>query len=69
MTKQITNEMIEKLVDAYESNKDLLYQLETIIDENGVLDTGVEDINDTFETGYNNALQYVFSVLNIKINE
>ncbi len=66
MTKQITNEMIEKLIDVYESNKDVLYELDAIIDEDGILDNGVTDIHDTFEMGYNNAMQYVFEVLGIK---
>lgn len=65
MTKQITNEMIEKLINAYESNEDTLYELDAIIDEYGILDNGITDIHDTFEMGYNNALQYVFSVLGI----
>ena len=66
MTKQITNEMIEKLINAYESNKNTLYELDSVIDEYGILDNGITDIHDTFEMGYNNALQYVFSVLGIK---
>ena len=61
-----TNEMIEKLIDAYESNKDELYRSKEIIDEHGILDNGISDIHDTFEMGYNNALQYVFKVLGIK---
>lgn len=66
MKMQITKDMIEKLIDAYESNKDDLYKADSIIDECGVLDNGVSDIHDTFEMGYNNALQYVFLVLGIK---
>lgn len=65
MNRQITNEMIEKLIGAYEGNKETLYDIDTFLDENGVLDNGVSDIHDTFEMGYNNALQYVFSVLGI----
>lgn len=66
MTQQITNEMIEKIIDSYESNKDTLYELYDIIEKYGTLDNGITDIHDTFEMGYNNALQYVFSVLGIK---
>lgn len=64
--RQITDEMIEELINVYESNKDSLYELDAILDENGILDNGITDIHDTFEMGYNNALQYVFSVLGIK---
>lgn len=66
MTKQVTNEMVERLINVYESNKDSLYELDAILDENGILDNGITDIHDTFEMGYNNALQYVFSVLGIR---
>lgn len=66
MTRQITDEMIEALINVYKSNKDSLYELDAILDENGILDDGITDIHDTFEMGYNNALQYVFSVLGIK---
>lgn len=62
----MTNEMVEKLINVYESNKDSLYKLDGILNENGILDNGITDIHDTFEMGYNNALQYVFSVLGIK---
>ena len=32
MAKQISEEMIKKLIDVYESNKDSLYKLDAIID-------------------------------------
>ena len=66
MNKIITNEIIETLINAYESNKDALYSLDKTLEEHGILDNGVSDIHDTFEMGYNNALQYVFSQLGIK---
>ena len=66
MSKIITNETIETLINAYESNKNTLYLLDKTLEEHGILDNGVSDIHDTFEMGYNNALQYVFSQLGIK---
>lgn len=66
MNKIITNETIKALINAYESNKDALYSLDKTLEEYGILDNGVSDIHDTFEMGYNNALQYVFSQLGIK---
>ena len=69
MKREITNEMLKTLINAYESNKDSLYELDGILDENGILDNGITDIHDTFEMGYNNALQYVFSVLDIRVVE
>lgn len=61
----ISQETIQKLIDAYESNKDSLYNLYDILEEHGILDNGITDIHDTFEMGYNNALQYVFRLLGI----
>jgi hypothetical protein len=66
MKREITNEMVEKLINTYESNADSLYELYRILNKNGVLDNGITDIHDTFEMGYNNALQHVFSILDIK---
>lgn len=69
MTRQLTDKMVKNLIDAYKSNKFDLYELDTALEEYGILDTGVSDIHETFEMGYNNALQYVFSVLGIKDHE
>ena len=66
MSNQITNEMITKLIDTYQSNKEELHELREFLFEHGILDDGVSDINATFEMGYNNALEYVFSVLGIQ---
>lgn len=66
MKREITNEMIEKLINVYESNKETLYEVDKILDEHGILDNGITDIHETFEMGYNNALQYVFETLGIK---
>lgn len=61
----IPQETINKLIDVYESNKDSLYNLYDILEEHGILDNGITDIHDTFEMGYNNALQHVFRLLGI----
>lgn len=67
MTKlNVTNDMIEKLINAYESNRETLYGVDSVLNEHGILDNGITDIHDTFEMGYNSALEYVFSVLDIK---
>ena len=59
----ITKEQIAKLKDAYESNKETLRELEEYIEENGVTDDGLTDATESFEQGYNNALEFVFRVL------
>lgn len=59
-------EIIEKLKNAYESNKEDLRQVKRDIKDCGTLDNGVSDVEDTFEMGYNNAMEYVFSTLGIK---
>lgn len=59
-------EKIVKLKDAYEGNKENLRQVRKDIKDYGRLDNGVSDVEDTFEMGYNNALEYVFSILGIE---
>lgn len=61
----ITEHQIEQLVDSYNSNKKDLDSLEVYIRENGCTDDGLSDVTESFEEGWNNALRYVFSVLNI----
>ncbi len=61
----ITNEQIKLLKDAYEINKEDLMNLERYIRENGITDDGCTDATESFEQGYNNALEWVFNVLGI----
>ena len=62
---KVTEEMKQELMDTYEGNKEMLYEMEEFLNNNGYLDNGVSDIHETFEMGYNNALQYVFGLLGI----
>lgn len=62
----ITVERVKKLKEAYQSNKEDLKDLEQYIKENGITDDGITDVTNSFEQGYNNALEYVFDVLDIK---
>ena len=62
---KVTEEMKHELMDTYEGNKEMLYEMEEFLNNNGYLDNGVSDIHETFEMGYNNALQYVFGLLGI----
>ena len=59
----ITKEQIAKLKDAYESNKETLREVEEYIEEYGMTDDGLTDATESFEQGYNNALEFVFRVL------
>ena len=59
----ITNEQIAKLKDAYESNKETLREVEEYIEEYGMTDDGLTDATESFEQGWNNALEFVFRVL------
>ena len=65
----ITNEQIAKLKDAYESNKETLREVEEYIEECGMTDDGLTDATESFEQGYNNALEFVFRVLESKNEE
>ena len=62
---KITKEQIRELKDAYESNKEVLIDLENWIEENGCSSDGLIDIEQSHEYGYNNAMEFVFSVLGI----
>ena len=59
----ITTEQITKLKDAYESNKEELKYVEDYIKKWGATDDGLTDATESFEQGYNNALEFVFRVL------
>lgn len=59
----ITKEQIAKLEDAYEGNKEELKYVEDYIKKWGATDDGLTDATESFEQGYNNALEFVFRVL------
>lgn len=63
----ITEYQVEQMMDSYKGNKEDLENLEAYIKENGCTDDGLGDATESFEQGYNNALRYVFSILNINI--
>ena len=62
---KITNEQIVKLKDSYESNKEDLRELRNYIRENGMTDDGLCDAAESFEQGWNNAMEYVFLILGV----
>ena len=63
---EITKEQIEQLKGTYEANKEDLKQLDNDLEKYGyALDNGISDVTESFEQGYNNALEYVFRVLGI----
>lgn len=60
-----TDRQMLTLIGSYQGNKEELETLKQFIKENGITDYGLSDITESFEQGYNNALQFVFSVLGI----
>lgn len=66
MKKEITMEQIKGLKESYEDNKVSLAELENHIEEYGVTDYGLDDVGESFEQGYNNAMEYVFRTLGIE---
>ena len=62
---KITSKQIEELKESYKDNKVSLEELEEYIEENGITDEGLTDVTESFEQGWNNAMEFVFSVLNI----
>lgn len=61
----VTEMQIKKIRESYDANKNDLKKLEVHIGENGITDDGISDVSASFEQGYNNALEFVFSVLGI----
>ena len=62
---KITSEQILKLINAYGSNRVTLEELEEYIEENGITAEGLSDVTESFEQGWNNAMEFVFDVLGI----
>lgn len=59
----MTQQQIKMLENSYKSNRQELKQIQN----NGCLDNGLDDAAESFEQGWNNALEYVFSICNIQI--
>lgn len=62
---KITSEQIERLREMYEVNQVCLNELAEYIEENGVTDDGLTDVEGSFEQGWHNAMKFVFNVLGI----
>lgn len=67
MTKTIANweEKIKAIKGTYEANKEDLKELERFINKHGMTEDGLSDVNESFEQGYNNALEFVFRTLGV----
>lgn len=65
---KITNKQITQLRDSYETNKKDLKNLRNYIREYGMTNDGLSDVAESFEQGWNNAMEFVFFVLNLDIN-
>lgn len=63
----MTQQQIKMLENSYKSNQQELKQIRKQIQNNGCLDNGLDDATESFEQGWNNALEYVFSICNIQI--
>lgn len=62
---KITKEQIETLKESYEDNRASLEELDDYIEENGITDEGLSDVTESFEQGWNNAMEFVFLTLGI----
>lgn len=58
---------LSKLKALYQSNKEELEKIANEIELYGVTDSGLTDVTESFEQGFNNALEQVFDVLEIGI--
>lgn len=68
MAKEITisEETIKKMRDTYWSNKEELTDIEAR-HENNMLEPDISP-DETFEQGYNNAIEYMFKLMNISLD-
>ena len=62
----ITTKQINKMKEMYNTNKEELNRIEAFIDEYGCTDDGLTDVSESFEQGWNNAMELVFDLLGIK---
>lgn len=62
----IENSIIGELLNIYESNKEDLKRIKHEIRKYGQTNDGLTDATESFEQGYNNALELVFDKLGIK---
>lgn len=62
----ITNEQIERLKEDYQLNRENLEELENYIEEYGMTDDGLSDVTESFEQGWNNAMEFVFLTLGVE---
>lgn len=65
MAIKISAKQMETLKNLYKSNKDSLKELENFISEHGVTDCGLTDATESFEQGYNNAMEQIFNMFGI----
>lgn len=63
----ITPEQINEIRESYKNNREDLTRLRAFIKEFGESDDGVRDASESFEQGWNNALEYVFRTLGIPL--
>lgn len=58
----VTEENVKKIKDAYKSNKDEIQEMNQHENDKRIID-------DSFEMGYNNALEFVMDLLSIQYQE
>lgn len=64
---EITPKQIAIITGMYQDNKETLAQLEETIRQNGITDDGITDAANSFEQGYNNAIEQLCNVLGIQL--
>lgn len=67
--RKVNNSIFEKLLDVYKSNKEDLKDLAERVKEGEFIAEDFHDVTQSFEQGYNNALELVFNTLNIKYKD
>ena len=62
---KISEKQIKSLKEAYEDNKCELAEVESTISNYGCCNNGLAEASESFEQGWNNAMEFVFQVLEI----
>lgn len=67
MGKEITEEQIKKIKSIYNDNREELSQVRNTIKENGILNNGLSESDESWEQGFNNGIENICSILGINL--
>jgi len=63
----LTEKQQKILKDSYKANEKDLKKVQRYVNKYGCTEDGLSDASESFEQGWNNALQFVFSTLGVRV--